>query len=283
MDEAGSYGGGASESVSAKLQLKLPGGTLDLEVRLPTRLVELEELLPLARALEDRVVELAVHQVEATGRRVSCKAGCGACCRQLVPVSEVEARRVAAMVEGMPEPRRSAVRGRFEEARRRLDEGGLLEPLRSEDRRTMDREARGRLGRAYFALGVPCPFLEDESCSIHPERPLTCREYLVTSPAEHCAKPTPGAVEGVDLPGSVWMSFARLCDPSPEAETIHWVPLVLALEWVASHPEGPPLRPAPELFRDLIARFAGQHAPPTPPNDRDEPGPGELGVDRPRD
>lgn len=125
----------------------------------------------------------------------------------------------------------------------------------------MDREARGQLGRDYFALGVPCPFLEDESCSIHPERPLVCREYLVTSPAEHCARPTPGAVEGVDLPGSLWMAFARLCDPSPEAETIGWVPLVPASEGVASHREGPPLRPAPDVFRDLIDRFARQSSP----------------------
>ncbi|HEY5241787.1 MAG TPA: YkgJ family cysteine cluster protein [Polyangiaceae bacterium] len=28
---------------------------------------------------------------------------------------------------------------------------------------------------------VSCPFLEEESCSIHPDRPPICREYLVTS------------------------------------------------------------------------------------------------------
>lgn len=32
------------------------------------------------------------------------------------------------------------------------------------------------------------PFLEDDACSIHPHRPSVCREYLVTSPAEHCAE-----------------------------------------------------------------------------------------------
>ncbi|MEW4568223.1 YkgJ family cysteine cluster protein [Tautonia sp. JC769] len=281
MGEASDREGGAGPgaSVSAKLQLTLPGGMLDLDVTLPTRPVALEELLPLARAMEDRVVELTVHQVEAEGRRVSCRAGCGACCRQLVPVSEVEARRVAAMVEAMPGPRRSAVLARFGEAVRRLDEAGVLGPLRSDDRRTMDREARGRLGRAYFAAGVPCPFLEDESCSIHPERPLVCREYLVTSHPEHCARPTPGAVEGVTLPGSLWMAFARLCDPSPEAETINWVPLVLAPEWAASHPEGPPPRPAPDLFRDLIARFAGRADPAMGPAGRDDRGPGASAGD----
>lgn len=130
------------------------------------------------------------------------------------------------------------------------------------------------MGRDYFALGVPCPFLEDESCSIHPERPLTCREYLVTSPAEHCAKPTPVAVEGVHLPGSLWMAFARLCDPSPEAEPIGWVPLVLAPEWAASHREGPPLRPAPDVLRELIARFTRR----SQPTSAEEGGWGDQGL-----
>ena len=49
-------------------------------------------------------------------------------------------------------------------------------------------------------MGVPCPFLEDESCSIHPERPLVCREYLVTSPAALCAGPTQEGVTPVAVP-----------------------------------------------------------------------------------
>ena len=39
------------------------------------------------------------------GVRVSCRAGCGACCRQLVPIAEAEARRIRDLVEAMPEPR----------------------------------------------------------------------------------------------------------------------------------------------------------------------------------
>ena len=252
---------GAGKMVTGRIGLKLPGGTIEAEVDLPADPVPLEGMLPLARALTDRVVELTIHQVEAEGRRISCLAGCGACCRQLVPISEVEARRVAALVESMPEPRRSAVRDRFAAASERLDAAGLLEPLASDDRLSWDKEQRGRFGRSYFAQGIPCPFLEEESCSIHPERPLTCREYLVTSPAEHCARPAPGKVEGVHLPGSVWTAFARLCDPSPSATSIRWVPLVLAPSWAESHPGSPPPRPGPDWLRGLLSLFARKEMP----------------------
>lgn len=264
---------GRGRTVTATVGLRLPGGTLEAEVAMPAEPVALESMLPLARALTDRVVELATHAEEAAGRRVSCRAGCGACCRQLVPVSEVEARRLRDLVAALPEPRRSAVRARFAEAHRRLEQAGLLEPLRDDDRNARSRDERGRLGRAYFAAGIPCPFLEDESCSIHPERPLTCREYLVTTPPDRCAGPTPGAVRGVDLHGSVWLAFARLCDPAPAAEAIRWVPLVLAPEWADAHPDGPPPRPGPDWFRDLLARFARRDLP-GPPADA---APGSLG------
>ena len=87
----------------------------------------------------------------------------------------------------------------------------------------------------YFAQKVACPFLEDESCSIHPTRPLACREFLAMTPAEMCALPTPDAVETVPLPSSTGNAVRRLEGG--------WLPLVLALEYAAANPE-----PAPSAF-----------------------------------
>ena len=71
-------------------------------------------------------------------------------------------------------------------------------------------------------MGVPCPFLEDESCSIHPERPLVCREYLVTSPAALCAGPTQEGVTPVAVP-KVSMAARGLQDEGDD-----WFPLATA-------------------------------------------------------
>ena len=178
------------ETVTARFALRMPGGTLQAEMTVPTGPTRVDAILPMAQALADNLIALTLNVVEAEGRTVSCRAGCGACCRQLVPLAEAEARRIRDLVEAMPEPRRSQVRSRFAEALRRFAEAGLLETIRQTD--ILDEERHRQVGLDYFRQHIACPFLEDESCSIHPDRPIACREYLVTSPPEHCAEPRRG-------------------------------------------------------------------------------------------
>ena len=81
---------------------------------------------------------------------------------------------------------------------------------------TLSRSPTSRDGcRAY---SQHCPFLEEESCSIHPDRPLVCREYLVTSPAELCAGPTQEGVTPVAVP-KVSPAARGLEESRPEADT----------------------------------------------------------------
>ena len=96
----------------------------------------------------------------------------------MVAISEVAARRIAAVVERLPEPRGDTIRARFAEARQRLDRAGLLDKLLAADRAT--HEDYTTLVSNCFQEGIPCPFLEEESCSIYDGGPITCREYLVT-------------------------------------------------------------------------------------------------------
>jgi hypothetical protein len=87
-----------------------------------------------------------------------------------------------------------------------------------------------------ISLGLACPFLEDESCSIHPYRPSICREYLVTSPAEHCAelgrKPVASIPVSIRLSEALSRLTGRLLGVEPEV-----VPLPMAIEWAVAHRE----------------------------------------------
>jgi Fe-S-cluster containining protein len=214
----------------------------------PTRL---RQLLPAAQAFADKVIDAAVQASEAQGEKVSCKKGCGACCRQLVPIAETEAYHIRDVVEALPEPRRSEIRSRFAAARHRLETAGLLEKLRRPSHQWEASESVS-FGLRYFAQGIPCPFLEDGSCSIYADRPIVCREYLVTSPAENCAQPTAQTIKGVPLPLKVWTAIARF-DKVPEGQHfIRWVPLILAPEWAEAHPEEPNPRPGQELLQELF-------------------------------
>ncbi len=238
------------EPRTAHVVLKLPAGKIEVDLVVPAGPTRVDEILPLARALTDQIVDLTVTQLEKSGRTVSCRAGCGACCRQLVPIGEAEARAIADLVASFPEPRRSTVLARFAESLDRLDNAGLLDLLGN--RANWDEDQRGEIGITYFRLGIACPFLEDESCSIHSERPIACREYLVTSPPERCANPRADQVEGVKLPSSVWTAVASLEPVEPGVRLIPWVPLSLALDWAESHRAPPAEQPAPELVRRLF-------------------------------
>jgi Fe-S-cluster containining protein len=232
--------------------MSVAGTRLKGQIPISTGPTRPRELLPVFRGLAESVIEIAVKAVEAEGQTVSCKKGCGACCRQLVPISECEAYQLRDLIEGLPEPRRTEVRARFAEARRRVQEAGLHDKLLHPERFSND-ELRP-IGLEYFHLGIPCPFLDEESCSIHPERPIACREYLVTSPAENCARPTAETVRCVPIPLKV-SNAVSLLDVDPNARFVRWVPLVIAPEWAETHPDQTPPRPGPDVMREFFARL----------------------------
>jgi glycine C-acetyltransferase len=240
--------------VTAAIDFNAGGYRVQTKLDVPAGPVRTRQMLPVLQSLTNTIAELAVKGVEEKGDKITCKAGCGACCRQVVPITQMEAYHIRDLVNDLPEPRQSAVRARFDAAIRRVQEAGLLDTLRLPE---IPRKDVDRLALEYFHLGIPCPFLEDESCSIHPDRPLVCRQYLVTSPAEHCAHPTEKAVRGVTLPANVHNAAARLGQPM-DSRTAPAVRLILALEWADAHPEPPPARSGPELLQELFERLDAQ-------------------------
>ena len=243
--------------VSASFRIGWAGRELNAAVKVPAEPVSPRILLPMVQQLTNALVGMGENLMTMNGETISCKAGCGACCRQIVPIAESEARQICALVEAMPEPRRTAVRERFADAKARLAAGGLLDKLQQPNEHTRDLS----LGMDYFRLGIACPFLEEESCSIHPDRPLVCREYLVTSSAENCKSPTAETVRRVPTPGFAMTSFAKLDGSAKHG--VRWVPLVLALDWADAHPEPPAAIPGVKLFETFMnALLNGEKVPP---------------------
>jgi Fe-S-cluster containining protein len=249
----------AEATLTASVELAGADWRLKTRLTVPAERTTLLPLLPMVQALTDEVVRVAVQSAEEKGQRISCAKGCGACCRQVVPITEVEARGLAAIVEELPEPRRSIIRSRFSDARRLLEESGLLGRLESDA--PLTKEETTALGLDYFHLGIACPFLEEESCTIHHDRPIACREYLVTSPAEHCAVPSAEKVRCLSLPLKVSNALSRLEQPLSRGATAGRVPLVLALEWAAAHKSVPQIRPGPAWVEQLMENLTGRTVP----------------------
>ena len=241
---------------ACELRFRLGRETVYVRAPVPAGPSRLADVLPALGALTDSVVAEAVRQAERQGRTVSCRKGCGACCRQPVPVAQAEAMALAELVAVLPPARQTAVRERFADGLERLAAAGLLDAVRQLPEKPDDEERR-ELGLAYFRQGIPCPFLEDEACSIHPQRPLACREYLVTSPPAACSEPDRGGVERLELPGKVSRALYAFGDGSGQGP-VRWMPLLLALEWAGAHPDLARRRySGPELFERFVRHLAG--------------------------
>lgn len=231
-----------SEIETANIHLQAFGRehVLPIEFRLGQQTIG--GLLPFAQQLTNELTSLSIAQVESEGKRISCQMGCGACCRQLVAISLVEAQDLARVVSEMPAERQAVIRERFAQGIAKLEAAGLLDPAEPRGSRDLIDTEPGstqssipRIAKKYFEQGMACPFLENESCGIYSDRPLVCREYHVTSPAERCAKIYQIGVDPVPVACHTGEHLARTAHAVaglPEK----MIPLLLALEWSAADP-----------------------------------------------
>jgi len=200
-------------------------------------------LVPALHELDDVLISEAKAATKREGKAITCRVGCTACCDQPVPVTEQEAQFYGEFVDILPADTREAVRERAAATVRALESEGLLPALEQADR-LGPREAR-TLATRYFRMQMPCPFLEGGSCSIYEHRPLSCREYLVTSPSERCEHFGEETVERVPLPVSLISHLTRNVRTP-------WMPLVLALERSDRHPEPGQCLAGPEHLARLL-------------------------------
>lgn len=254
------------EWVTGKIGLRINDIPVEFELTVPAGPVKPQRMLPVFQQMANTFVDDGVGAAEAEGRAVSCKKGCGACCRQPVPISEVEVYQIAELVETMDEPRRSEVKQRFRDAAAHFHRIGWFERFAEHQKQAplMRFEEGYPVGMGlvmeYFNEGIPCPFLEDESCSIHLNRPLACREYLVTSPAENCSQPGPLNIKPVDLAVKPTRGLAAL---SSKEGSIAGGSAVLsrALELAEEFPEHFEMKPGPDWVKDFLSELIDKTGP----------------------
>jgi len=217
-----------------RIDLKTPDWAVRASLSVPTEPAPIEAWLPFLHVLADKAAEAAGEAAERAGKRVSCRKGCAACCRQLIVISLVEAHALAKLVADMPEPRQSEIRARFAEAARRFAEISMAKRDISgdpdSDEFPLVESDDQRLGAAWFSRQIACPFLDDETCGIHPSRPLVCREYQVTSPSAACSRLYRAPVERIETSVQLGQSLARATAEIAGVPSA-MIPLVMALQW----------------------------------------------------
>ena len=224
----------ATRNPRIELVLRIDDVPLRIDAPRPPPRGRVDELLPAMRAIDNAAIGRAIGDVEATGKTVACAKGCSACCRaQPVPVAPPEALALLLLVEAMPPARRAAIEARFDAAARRLHAAGLADAF-LQRAPGLDAASARRLAHDYFRLGLACPFLQDDACGIHPQRPFVCRQYLVTSDPALCADPFANRADVVPMPlhpATALLAAAEQALGMPQ----HTVPLTLALEYARLH------------------------------------------------
>lgn len=246
-----------------EISLQTPSGEVSTAVGVPTSFVPVTAILPLMRGLGEEVQRLELTRVCEAGQTVSCHKGCAACCRMLVPISVPEAFVLANRMERLEPPERERLQSKLDLAQQQLARAGLLKQLSAlaESQDPVSDEAIEPLNRAYYALRMPCPFLENEVCSIYDDRPAACRELAVTSPATDCQDMTQQTIRPV--PVAVRISTAlSLLWADLTGSTPRLIPLPLAVDWAKRHQAEQTGRWAgTELFEkaiDKIGRYLSQ-------------------------
>ncbi|MEW8286918.1 MAG: YkgJ family cysteine cluster protein [Candidatus Thiodiazotropha endolucinida] len=240
------------QTATVNAEIRIGNRTIRFSAQFSNEAIQLHELLPFFQNITDKVVEIAIAEVIESGKRISCHNGCSACCSHLVPISKAEGAALLNLIETLPEARRSEVRSRFAKNMAALEEAGsgLFDKLKK-SALDHDKERIKAIGLAYFDLDLPCPFLQDQSCSIHPHRPLSCREFLVVSDPVYCVKPDPAVVENVVLPKRVSSILYNMSSRDSNGDT-GFMPLIQLL---ASAESIQIEQPAPAPAIDWVNRF----------------------------
>jgi Fe-S-cluster containining protein len=259
MDEHASE---TRKTVTVKFAIGLDEGKFSATAMVPAGQTNLTQILPVLQEIEDSMIAGIASQLSQAGRSISCKAGCGACCRQMVPVSIFEAEALAEWVRSLPETRQQELAKRFDEGLRKLAAAGLIDRLVLEDW-FAGAESGRRLALDYLYERIPCPFLEDESCSIHPMRPLACREYLVSSPPEHCYDPATLKAVPVPLPLHFSRTLSRI-GAELENDSRGWIPLLFLFAWMkaGAHPGEAISGEGPQVLYEFVKNL-NQARPPS--------------------
>ncbi len=251
------------EELSGELKLDIGGEHFELEMRIPASPVRARRMLPVFQKLTNELVSRGIDRAVESGKAISCKAGCGACCRQPLLISEAEAFNLADLVESMPDERRRSIKQRFRDGREHFEKtdwfgrfDAMSDRAKAGPHDTLGQEFVALLSE-YIEQRIACPFLEEESCSIYEDRPLVCREYLVTSPAENCSHPRPDNTEKLAISGSASRAFASLVKTENSSRPSALM-LIRLLEFAETHVDRSEERIGPawadDFFRLLTKR-----------------------------
>jgi Fe-S-cluster containining protein len=202
------------------LELDISGTRLDFRIAASGD-ARLADIVPAARAVCGKITETVLEQMSLSGSCIPCRKGCAACCSYLVPLSAPEVFRFRQEI--FPKAKYSPdnmLRTYLLAARRLISHRPPRDAFGNPD----DLSA---LSQWYASLNLTCPFLYSHQCAIYHQRPLACREHLVTGSARGC-RGNSSKAQVIDLPARLGNILCRLTKELCDVDDTVMMPLALA-------------------------------------------------------
>lgn len=235
------------KTISTRITLKIGGRPQQLYISVPNRKTKAEVLLPFFRSVTQKAEDIAINEARQKGNTVSCSKGCDACCSQLIAITPIEAAYLTKLISRMSKARQKQIKDRFRDIQEQLESAGLRQQVMNITENT----DLVSIGLKYFELKLPCPFLQDRCCSIYAERPLVCREYLVSNPAQNCQTPSKHSVQILEFPVKMSRVLSEL-DYQWSGLPERVVPLSQLTIWLETNSHSIPPRHSKDWVEDAL-------------------------------
>jgi Fe-S-cluster containining protein len=200
--------------------------------------VALADIVPVAHQISARIAEVVIARNRREGIDIACRKGCGHCCHShLVPLAVPEAFRLTEYMYSRPRDLRDAMlRLCLRAARDILNEEPpeFIVP-RAETDSNDSSGFLSDLSKWYVGLGVSCPFLSENICTIYENRPSACRDYFVYGGSNACVNADVTA-ERVEMPVQMVEVLGQLAGEFEDSE-VEAVILPLTPLWCEQNAE----------------------------------------------
>ena len=140
-----------------EVALNTPAGRLTTAIDVPTGFIPITSIVPVTRRLGEEAAQLEIQQATELGQTISCRIGCAACCRMLVPLSAPEAFALRNYVGQLPEDRQIPLLNRISDTKDRLGREGLWGQLNdiAKASKPVPDEELDPINRSYYELRIP--------------------------------------------------------------------------------------------------------------------------------
>jgi len=210
-------------------ELAVGGKTVQFRINVAAKQATLADIVPLARRLSTKLAVLFLEMLRENGQSIPCCKGCSACCSYLIPLSVPEVFRLREELLAIPSSKSSRILNSYIIAAKKILDKSH-EDIDANKLTKNNLTQTDEIIKWYANLKLTCPFLSDGLCMLYKQRPLACREHMVTGSSFFCQPDHRGKPNVVPMQVSI-LEALGLLTAELEQSDVEAVILPLALPW----------------------------------------------------